>query len=88
MNLSLDVGAQKLINERVRSGKYATPEEVVTAALHALAHDERAGDFAEGEWDALLAEGEASGEAMDGESVLAELRGLRERHQPPPDKAG
>ena len=78
MNLALDVDAQSLIAERVKSGRYATPEAVVTAALHALEHDEHAGEFAAGEWDALLAEGEASGEALDGETVLAELRTLRE----------
>jgi Arc/MetJ-type ribon-helix-helix transcriptional regulator len=81
MDLSLDAGARKLIDERVRSGKYATPEDVVTAALHALEQGERAGEFAPGEWDALLAEGEASGAALDGESVLAELRKLREGNQ-------
>lgn len=83
MNLSLDAGTQQLINERVRAGKYATPEDVVRAALHALEHDERAGEFDPGEWDALLAEGEASGAPMDGPSVLAELRDLRARHRPP-----
>jgi hypothetical protein len=34
-------------------------------------------DFAPGEWDRLLAEGEAGGESLDGEQVLAELRELR-----------
>jgi hypothetical protein len=29
MNLSLDLSLQKLINERVQSGKYATLEDVV-----------------------------------------------------------
>lgn len=74
MNLSLDNKAEKLIAERVKSGKYATPEDVVTAALHALEHDEHAGEFTPGEWDALLAEGENSGRPLDGPSVLAELR--------------
>ena len=81
MELSLDTGAQRLIEERVRSGKYGTAEDVVTAALHALEHDEQLGDFAEGELDALIAEGEASGPALDGEAVLAEFRELRDRHR-------
>jgi antitoxin ParD1/3/4 len=78
MKLALDSKAENLISQRVNSGRYATPEEVVTAALYALEHDEHAGEFAAGEWDKLLAEGEASGEALDGETVLAELRGLRD----------
>jgi len=77
MKLALDANAQSLIAERVKSGRYATPEDVITAALHALEHDEHAGEFAAGEWDALLAEGEASGAALDGNAVLAELRALR-----------
>ncbi len=82
MILSLDVDAQKLIDERVRSGKYSTAEAVVTAALHALEQDEHgAGEFGPGEWDALLEEGEASGPALDGNAVLAELRELREAHR-------
>ena len=48
----------------------------VTAA-HAIKHAQRAGDFAPGEWDALLAKGENSGRAMDGLSVLLEFRKLR-----------
>jgi putative addiction module CopG family antidote len=85
MNLPLDPKAQKLIAERVKSGKYSSPQEVVTAALHALERDERSGEFDAGEWDKLLAEGEASGKALDGKSVLAELRDLRSRR---PSKAG
>lgn len=78
MMLSLGVDTQKLIDERVRSGKYATAEEVVTAALHALEQDEHAaGEFGPGEWDALLEEGEASGPSLEGNTVLAELRALR-----------
>jgi putative addiction module CopG family antidote len=78
MKLSLGLEAEKLIDERVRSGKYATAEDVVTAALHALEQDEHGADeFGPGEWDALLEEGEASGPALDGNAVLAELRALR-----------
>jgi putative addiction module CopG family antidote len=76
MNVSLGIDAQKLIEEQVRSGKYASPEEVITAALYALDQDEHA-EFAPGELDALLKEGDDSGSALDGLSVLAELRALR-----------
>lgn len=77
MNISLGIDAQKLIEERVRSGKYASPEEVITAALFALDQDEQ-GDFAAGELDALIEEGEASGTELEGLSVLAELRAMRQ----------
>jgi antitoxin ParD1/3/4 len=60
MNLSLSQDVQKLIEERVRSGKYATPEDVVAAALQTLDQQERFGDFAPGELDDLLAEGESN----------------------------
>jgi putative addiction module CopG family antidote len=85
MNLSLDPKSQKLITQRIESGKYTTAEEVVSAALQALEQHEQAGDFEPGEWDALLAEGEASGEPLDGITVLSELRALRNRR---PSKAG
>ena len=79
MNLSLGVDAQKLIDERLHLEKYATAEEVVTAALHALDLDESGtGEFGPGEWDALLEAGEASGPSLDGNTVLAELRALRQ----------
>jgi antitoxin ParD1/3/4 len=60
MNLSLDPELQKLIDERVKSGRYATAEDVVAAALLTLDQQEWFGDFAAGELDGLLAQGEQS----------------------------
>ena len=60
MNLSLSEEVEKLINQRVLSGKYATPEDVVAAALMTLDQQEHFGDFEPGELDELLAEGERS----------------------------
>lgn len=60
MNLLLGPEMQKLIDERVKSGRYATPEDVVAAALLTLDQQEQFGDFASGELDELLAEGERS----------------------------
>ena len=79
MNLTLPPQIQKLIEDRVRSGRYQTPEDVVSAAVAQLDVREETGDFEPGELDALLAEGERDGESLDGEEVLAELRNLRER---------
>jgi putative addiction module CopG family antidote len=81
MRLSLPARFEKLIEERVQSGKYKTPEDVVAAALSNLEQQEQAGEFAAGELDTLLQEGEAGGESLDGEQVLAELRELGKRDQ-------
>lgn len=77
MNLSLPANVAKLIEERVKSGRYNTPEDVVAAAVVHLDQQERFGDFEPGELDRLLEEGENSGPALDGDEVLAELRALR-----------
>jgi antitoxin ParD1/3/4 len=73
MNLSLDPKLQKLIEERVKSGRYATAEDVVAAALLTLDQQERFGDFVPGELDELLAEGEQSikeDRTLDGEEAF------------------
>jgi antitoxin ParD1/3/4 len=87
MNVTLKPDVQQLIDDRVRSGQYASPAEVVEAAILALEQSERFGDFAAGELDALLAEGERSIEqegTLDGEEAFrmrAERR-ARRRNSP------
>ena len=83
MNLSLNPDVQELINERVNSGRYSTPEEVVSAAIMALDQQEHFGDFEASELDNLLAEGEQSIErdgTLDGDEAFR-LRGLRRTQQ-------
>ena len=80
MNLAITAELKRLIEQRMESGRYATHEEVLRAALRSLEQEEELGDFEPGELDALLAEGEQSGRPLDGEEVLAELRSLRLRH--------
>src|SRR5438105_15557625 len=73
MTVSLKPDVQKLIDEHVNSGKYATPEEVVEAAVLALDQLENFGDFEAGELDRLLTEGEQSIEregTLDGEEAF------------------
>jgi antitoxin ParD1/3/4 len=87
MNLSLSPDVQRLIDERVMSGQYARPEDVVAAALVTLDQQERFGDFAPGELDALLAEGEHSLEqegSLDGDEAFRRRRERRAqaRNQP------
>jgi len=83
MNLSLEPDVQKLIDERVKSGKYSSPEEVVEAAIMALEQLEYFADFDAGELDGLLAEGEQSIQrdgTLDGEEayrVRAQRRAQR-----------
>ena len=60
MKLSLPPKVRNWIEQRVRSGKYASAEDVVHAAIAQLDQQERFGDFAPGELDSLLDEGERS----------------------------
>jgi Arc/MetJ-type ribon-helix-helix transcriptional regulator len=75
--MTLDPETQRLVEERMKRGGYASAAEAVRAGMASLEQQELFGDFAEGELDALLAEGEASGPPLDGDAVLAELRQLR-----------
>lgn len=81
MNLSLPPHIQQLIDDRVRSGKYQSPEDVVAAAVASLEQQEQLGDFEPGEMERLIEEGVNSGPALDGEQVFAELREMRRRGQ-------
>jgi putative addiction module CopG family antidote len=78
MELPLPFETQRLIEDRIKTGRYKNPADVVTAALAALDQQENAGDFSPGELDELLAAGERSGPPLDGEQVLLELRQLRQ----------
>ena len=80
MTISLPPDLQALVDEKVKQGVYASPEEVVRAALdHFLRRADD--DFAPGEMDVLLAEGTAdleSGNVYPGEAVFEEIRQLSE----------
>ena len=81
MNLSLPPHVQKLIEDRVKSGKYGSPEDVVAAAVATLDQQEQLGEFDPGELERLIEEGERSGAPIDAEQVFAEQRELRRRGQ-------
>jgi putative addiction module CopG family antidote len=77
MDVSLDPELLRLIDEHIRSGRYATADEVMQAGLGALLQQESCGDFASGELNALLAEGERSiegGHAVNVDEVMGDLR--------------
>ena len=79
MNLTLRPEIQKLIDARVASGEYPTPEDVVAAAVASLDQQERLSDFPPGELDALLAVGDEEierGDVLDGEEVFRQLRSM------------
>jgi len=79
MNIVLGPELERLVEQRMKQGRYATPQDVMAAALSALDQEERLGEFGPGELDRLLAEGEKGGDDLDGERVLSELRHLRSR---------
>ena len=86
MNLSLKPDVQQLIKERVNSGKYSTPEDVVSAAILALDLQKQFGDFEAGELDYLLAEGERSIEqdgTLDGDTAFQLRRWRRAQRRKP-----
>lgn len=60
MKLTLDPQLQEFVEERTRSGGYASPEDVIRAAFPLLKQQEETGNFAPGELDALLMAGEES----------------------------
>jgi putative addiction module CopG family antidote len=80
MNLSLNPEVQKFIEDRVRTGQYATPEEVVHTAIARLRREESAavGDDDLSDDDlAAIEEGLAQanrGEGRPWEEVREELR--------------
>jgi putative addiction module CopG family antidote len=85
MATSLRPETQKLIEDCVKRGGYASADDAVRAGLDSLRQLEELSEFKPGELDALLEQGEQSGPPLDGETVLAELRALRMSHA---NKAG
>ncbi len=80
MKLTLTPGVKKCIDERVKSGRYASAEDVVSAAIMTLDQQERVGDFAPGELDRLLEEGErsiAEHGTLDGAEALQKRKARR-----------
>lgn len=79
MTVILSDETRKLIEDQIKRGAYASVDEVVLAGLASLRQQETVGEFAPGEMDALLAQGERGGQSLDGQSVLAELANPRAR---------
>lgn len=60
MTLSVGQEAERLLDEQMQAGGYGSVDELIVAALTNLQQTQEAGEFAPGEWDALLAEAEES----------------------------
>lgn len=77
MTITLSTKAQKLLNERLKSGRYGGAGEVVLAALASLKRQDELGDFAPGELERIVADGERSIRdegVFPADDVLASLR--------------
>lgn len=77
MQVLLKPKNQKFVEQKLRTGKYRSAEEVVQAAFAALEQQEMHGDFKVGELNELLKEGERSIKrkgVIDADEVFAELR--------------
>ncbi len=73
MNIILRPETERLLEEQLKKTGYQSVDELVRAGITSL---EIHGDFAPGELDRLLAEGEAdlaAGHVVDGEQVFREL---------------
>jgi antitoxin ParD1/3/4 len=76
VNFSLRPDLEKLVNEKVQTGQYRSPDDVLNAALDLL----RERDEAERRLEQLLQEGEESGPATEMKSddwAEIEREGLR-----------
>lgn len=62
MKLELPAATAAFVEDQVRRGAFSTAEDVVVAALETFRADCEFGDFAPGELDRLLDEGERGGE--------------------------
>jgi hypothetical protein len=81
MTLQISSSTLRLIEKKMTSGKFDAPEAVVLAGLAAL-DQKPLGDFAPGELNRLLAEGEQSVQrhgTFDGGNALATRRKRRKR---------
>jgi antitoxin ParD1/3/4 len=76
-NISLPPALRRFIDERIRSGRYESPDDVVREALRLLHDRERERDAAVDEIRRKIAAGVASakrGEFFDGEEFFADWR--------------
>ena len=76
MNLLLKPEHQKLIEDQLRTGRYANPDEIIAEALELLNKRDQYQEWSEevGRKIDIAAEQLDRGEGINGESVIAQLR--------------
>jgi len=84
MATPLSPETERMIDDCVKRGGYASADDAVRAGLDSLRQLDALGEFSPGELDAMIDEGENS-PPLDGQKVLAELRALRDSYR---SKAG
>ncbi|HSU68576.1 MAG TPA: type II toxin-antitoxin system ParD family antitoxin [Tepidisphaeraceae bacterium] len=75
---------QRLIEDRMRQGGYASADDVIRAGLAMLEQQDRFEQWAPGELDALLAVGVAdieAGRVHDSEEVFREIAEMSEKRR-------
>jgi len=80
MDLHLPPDLSEFVNEEVRRGDYASPDEVVREALQRMAEDRRARQGLSDAIDVGWAQSEA-GEMLDPDEVFARLRARIDVHR-------
>lgn len=85
MTITLPSQIEKIVEEKLKSGRYTSAAEVVAAALEVLDRHERMREQERAELEAKLVEGAdqlARGEKIPGEEVYRELkeRSAQRRH--------
>jgi Arc/MetJ-type ribon-helix-helix transcriptional regulator len=78
MELALAPEVERMIEDCMKTGGFITAEDVVSAAVHRFREKDLSSDFAPGELNRLIEEGENSGPPIPYEQVRAELKALRE----------
>ena len=88
MKIPLDPALERFVEQKVNSGEYASPKAVVEAGLEALKREECFGDFAAGELDALLRDGEENSPKTGSLKPAESLDARRARRLLTPDLGG
>lgn len=79
MDLKLDPETERWLASQVEAGRFPSASDAVDLALRLLRETDELDDHDAVELRALVEEGLASGEAIDGEAVFQELRDIVDR---------
>lgn len=83
MNLLLKPEHQKLIEDQLRTGRYANPDEIIAEALELLNKRDQYQEWSEeiGQKIDIAAQQLDRGEGIDGESAIAQIRRKLQKKQ-------